>query len=71
MNLNDTEYSILKNFAENFIQLDQKAGNELKYEDISSYIDKAIFISSLKPDKECYSQLISDIQRQGCTGLPT
>ncbi|WP_270419150.1 Z1 domain-containing protein [Bacteroides intestinalis] len=64
MNLNDTEYSILKNFAENFIQLDQKAGNELKYEDISSYIDKAIFISSLKPDKECYSQLISDIEYQ-------
>lgn len=64
MNLNDKSYIMLKQIAVNFIELDKDSGKDIKYEDISSYIERAIAVTRLDCDDEDRMRLFHDIEYQ-------
>ena len=64
MRLPENSFLSFKQIAINFIELDKQMGRVLKYEDINSYIDKAISMTGLDVDEEDRKRLFHDIEYQ-------
>lgn len=60
--LSDKDYISFKSIAISFIEIDKNAGKALKYDDINSYIERAILVSGLAVDDEDRKKLFHDIE---------
>ena len=64
MRLPENSFLSFKQIAISFIELDKQMGRVLKYENISSYIDRAISMTGLDVDEEDRKRLFHDIEYQ-------
>lgn len=64
MRLPENSFLSFKQIAINFIELDKQLGRVLKYENINSYIDKAVSMTGLDVDEADRKRLFHDIEYQ-------
>ena len=64
MRLPENSFLSFKQIAINLIELDKQMGRMLKYENIDSYIDRAITMTGLDVDEEDRKKLFHDIEYQ-------
>ena len=64
MRLPENSFLSFKQIAINLIELDKQMGRVLKYENIDSYIDRAISMTGLDVDEEDRKRLFHDIEYQ-------
>ena len=64
MTLSSENYNNFLILANTLIKFDIQNGKELKYEDIDTYIDKAIAISKIEIDSDNRSHIFHDIEHQ-------
>lgn len=62
--MTDDLYLSLKQIAYGFINADKSAGKEVKYENISSYIDRAVSLFPVSCDDNAKKRLFTDIEYQ-------
>lgn len=62
MKLSKTEYDVVKNLTESFIRLDIEKKKNLEFNDIDSYVSRAVQATGLTVDKDSRASLISDME---------
>lgn len=60
--INETQYTLLKQFAKNLIDADKMRGMAIRYEDLDSYIYRAVQLLQIECDKETTNRLFVDLE---------
>lgn len=64
MELNDNQYTNIRQLVEGLIQLDINNGKKIKYKDLTGYIDKVSLFSGMNFDADTFNKLLSDMEYQ-------
>lgn len=60
--INENQYTLLKQFAKNLIDADKMHGKVIRYEDLDSYINRAVQLLQIECDKETINRLFVDLE---------
>lgn len=60
--INENQYTLLKQFAKNLIEADKMRDKEIRYEDLDSYINRAVQLLQIECDKETTNRLFVDLE---------
>lgn len=64
MNLSEDKYQALKGLAINFVELDKAMGSTIQYNDVGTYVQRAVRSSGLQVDDEDQRRLFVDLEYQ-------
>ena len=60
--INENQYTLLRQFAKNLIEADKMRDKEIRYEDLDSYINRAVQLLQIECDTETTNRLFVDLE---------